>query len=280
MTESQLAAFIASHAVGLLLLVVVLLLGLTALLWLAIERWMPVVFARAAPLWQRLDARGYGARYLGLHAAGSFVLAATGLAVFLELADEIGADEELSSFDLALASALGRTVSLQTLRAFAYVTHLGDAWVLIAAGVLIALVLFVRREWLLAWSWTIATAGGGLLNSGLKLLFARPRPEFLHDVVAARGYSFPSGHAAGSMVFYGMLAYLIVRHSPRAWHVPSVVLAMLVIVFVGASRVLLQVHFLSDVLAGWAVAATWTALCVAGLEALRLGQWRRPRAPG
>jgi undecaprenyl-diphosphatase len=71
------------------------------------------------------------------------------------------------------------------------------------------------------------------------------------------------------MLVYGLLGYLIVRHAPRAWHVPVALVSVALIVFVGSSRVLLQVHYLSDVLAGYASGAAWVALCIAGLEVVR-----------
>jgi undecaprenyl-diphosphatase len=63
-----------------------------------------------------------------------------------------------------------------------------------------------------------------------------------------------------------------VRHTPRAWHLPVALVGIALIVFVGSSRVVLQVHYLSDVLAGYASAAAWVAIWVAGLETARMRQ--------
>jgi undecaprenyl-diphosphatase len=71
------------------------------------------------------------------------------------------------------------------------------------------------------------------------------------------------------MLVYGLLAYILIRHTPRAWHLPTAAVAVTLIVFIGFSRVLLQVHYLSDVLAGYASAAAWGALCIAGYESVR-----------
>jgi undecaprenyl-diphosphatase len=97
----------------------------------------------------------------------------------------------------------------------------------------------------------------------------RRRP--LHDhAFASDGFSFPSGHASGSLLVYGMLACLVIRGTAPRGHLPVAAMALVLVVFVGASRVLLQVHWFSDVLGGWAVAAAWMGLCIGGLEAVRL----------
>jgi undecaprenyl-diphosphatase len=79
------------------------------------------------------------------------------------------------------------------------------------------------------------------------------------------------------MLVYSLLGYLLVRHTARAWHLPIAVATVALIVFVGSSRVLLQVHWFSDVLAGFASAAAWSALWVAALETAR---WREKKAGG
>jgi membrane-associated phospholipid phosphatase len=278
MTIPEAADLIARNAVPLLLALSVLALGAAALLWHIIERYAPRLVLRVAPLWRRLDRRGLAARYLGVHAIASFAVAGAATYAFVELADEISPDEELGQFDLALSRALGETLSPATLRFFAKLTHLGDFNVLAPLVAAVAVLLFVRRERIMAAALVIITGGAALLNDTLKSVFARARPEFVHGFTEASGFSFPSGHSAGSLAVYGTLAYVAVRLVPRAWRVPCVALAMLLIVFVGASRILLQVHFASDVLGGWACAATWTSLCIAGLEAWRLGLARRAPA--
>jgi membrane-associated phospholipid phosphatase len=132
-------------------------------------------------------------------------------------------------------------------------------------------VLLVLKGWVLAGAWAVATIGGGVLNLLLKSIFERPRPLHDHGLVTETSFSFPSGHASGSMLIYSLLGYLIVRRTPPRWHIPVAIGMSALIIFVGSSRVILQVHYFSDVLAGYASAAAWVALCIAGLEAVR---WR------
>jgi membrane-associated phospholipid phosphatase len=287
------ADFLARHAVAVLSAVAAIMLLLTFVLWRLIERFGTRLWQYASRGWDALRASslaqqlrrvpGLGfalthtltaTRYLGLYALASFVVALGALGAFFELADEIDVDEDIARFDAELATALSRHLSTEVLSATATITHLGDAGFLIALGTLVTLILLVKRRVLLASAWAIATGAGALLNLLLKSIFERTRPVHDHGIVVADGWSFPSGHAAGAMLVYGLLAYVLIRHTERSWHLPIAIVAVALIVFVGFSRVLLQVHYLSDVLAGYMSAASWGLLCVAGLEAVR---WRGKR---
>lgn len=285
---NELADLIALHAIPLLLAMATGLLVVGAVVWHFVERFGPVLWQLVLTAWNALRDSELATwvravpglsrvlthsltvgRYLGLYALASFAAAFAALAVFFEVADEIGVDEELAQFDGALSAALGQHLSSRELQIAALVTHLGDRNFLVGLGVIVTLALLILRHRLLAVAWASATGAGALLNVALKSLFARARPVHEHGVVVADGWSFPSGHAAGSMLVYGLLAYLVVRFSPRIWHLPTAILTALLVVFVGFSRVLLQVHYLSDVLAGYLSAAAWGLLCIAGLEAVR-----------
>jgi undecaprenyl-diphosphatase len=90
-----------------------------------------------------------------------------------------------------------------------------------------------------------------ILNEVLKRVFKRPRPSYQH-LVSIGGYSFPSGHAAVSLTFYGYLIYLVYKsnYSNRI-KIPIIVLLIFLILLIGYSRVYLNVHYFSDVLAGF-----------------------------
>uniref|UniRef100_UPI00286A84FF phosphatase PAP2 family protein n=1 Tax=Methylibium sp. TaxID=2067992 RepID=UPI00286A84FF len=96
----------------------------------------------------------------------------------------------------------------------------------------------------------------------LKALFARARPVHDGGALLAHGYSFPSGHSSGAVVAYGMLAFVLLRVLPKAWHLPVVLLATAIAFSVGSSRIFLHVHYPSDVLAGFASGAAWLAVCL------------------
>ena len=170
-----------------------------------------------------------------------------------------------------------RSVPMVALQFFAAVTRLGDVATMtgLCIAVTVGLVV-VRRRWL-AFGWVVAIAGNGLLNQTLKHVFERVRP--LHDdgLVAAHGFSFPSGHSSGAVVGYGMLAYVATRFLPPRWHLPVWIAAVLLALTIGASRMFLRVHFASDVLAGFATGSAWLAVCLASIV---LGRWVRDRRAG
>ncbi|WP_326534981.1 phosphatase PAP2 family protein [Pseudorhodoferax sp.] len=204
---------------------------------------------------------------LWLALGAGVVLAAA--ALFAETMEAMQADEELGVFDTRLAEVLAQGLAPQALRVVGTATHLGDPIVLTALVVLVGAALLWRGRQGLALGWVVACAGNGVLNQLLKQIFARVRPLHEHGFAVADGYSFPSGHTSGSVVVYGMLAYLGVRLLPPRWHLPGVLLAAALAFCMGVSRVLLQVHWASDVLAGFASGLAWLAVCVVAIEMRR-----------
>jgi undecaprenyl-diphosphatase len=107
-----------------------------------------------------------------------------------------------------------------------------------------------------------STLGGVLLSEVLKRLFDRPRPSLVPHLERVVSPAFPSGHAMLAAAFYFVVAALLARQAARRgtragiWAVAAALVAL-----VGASRVVLGVHYPTDVLAGWAAGAAWAAAC-------------------
>jgi membrane-associated phospholipid phosphatase len=115
----------------------------------------------------------------------------------------------------------------------------------------------------------VGVGGAELLDVILKLIFARPRPSLPDPLLALTSYSFPSGHAMGSMAFYGLLAYLAIqRLSTWRWRVAVVIAMVFLILLIGFSRMYLGVHYLSDVLAGYAAGFAWLVITITGVETI------------
>jgi membrane-associated phospholipid phosphatase len=289
------ADFVARHAVVVLVALAIALLALSAAAWRMLTTAGPRTWLLATNFWNRArDTRlahrlrhvpmlGWLlrgtltiARYFGIVAIIAAIASVGAMVLFFEVADEIRAGETLAEFDIALSTALREHLAMETLSVFAIITRLGDPEVLVAIASVVFAVLAVKRAWLLAVAWAGTTLGGAFMNRVLKSIFERTRPLHDHGLTLEGGWSFPSGHASGSMLVYGLLAYLIVRNTPSVWHLPVALTGAAIIVFVGSSRVLLQVHYLSDVLGGYAGAAVWLGICIAALEAVR---WRRVACP-
>jgi undecaprenyl-diphosphatase len=117
--------------------------------------------------------------------------------------------------------------------------------------------------------WCGAIGGGQVLNTVLKTLVARSRPVFEHPIVIDDGYGFPSGHSMLSVVAYGLLAYLIYQTLTVRWQqVSLIVLTTFSVLLIGLSRIILGVHFTSDVLAGYTIGIIWLSITVVVLQVL------------
>ncbi|WP_295955658.1 phosphatase PAP2 family protein [Rhodoferax sp.] len=214
--------------------------------------------------------------YLGVRLAAGFAVIVAAAWVFAELAEKLGTDGTMGRADQALADSLRTQLPLAALQGFALLTRLADTATVTGLCILVAVLLVWRgRRWL-ALGWVLAVAGNGVLNTTLKQIFARVRPVHDDGLVVAHGFSFPSGHSSGSVVLYGMLAYVLCRFVPPRWHFPLVLAAVALAFSVGVSRVFLRVHFASDVLAGFASGTAWLVVCITSIG---LTRWMYPQ-PG
>lgn len=212
-----------------------------------------------------------------LNLVAGFGIVAAGATGFAEIAEQLGPGGTMARVDDALSAAIGTHVGAATLHAFTLMTQLGDALVLSALGVVFAIGLWWRHQRSLALAWVLALAGNALLNPTLKRIFERIRPVHEHGLVSEAGWSFPSGHTSGATVAYGMLAFVAIRTLPPRWHLPAVLGATGLAYTVGSSRVFLQVHFASDVAAGFASGGAWLMVCVVSIVLSE--RWRLARLP-
>lgn len=282
MSPTELAELVATHLWVTLTIITSVMVLLAWTCWYSLQQWGGRIVALSGLWFKRIHVHSRRlrtpafvstawqiARRLGIQALMSAAFAVAASVAFFEIADEIGGDEDLGQFDVALSAALGRHASDEQLQTFATLTHLGDKAFLMPLVAVVAVLLLRRRRVFTATAWVVACALGGLLNVALKEIFARSRPAFVHGFATADGWSFPSGHSSGAIIVYGLLGYLAVLHTPKSVHIPAAAVAMTLVVCVGLSRVILQVHYFSDVLGGYAFGASWVAAWIAGLEMLR-----------
>jgi len=131
-----------------------------------------------------------------------------------------------------------------------------DATVLGAASVLIAVILFIKRRGRYGVLLLGAMAGDVLLVQMCKTVMASPRP--LNEILAETGYSFPSGHVTGSVVFFGVLTYFAWTHwSSAQVKVSTAGLYVAMVAIAGFDRIYLNVHWLSDIMGAVFLGVFW-----------------------
>ena len=206
--------------------------------------------------WHRgaVDACGGFVRRHGWRLALLFAGMLLPMWVFLELADEVH-EAEAIPFDEPVLLFAQSIASEGFDRVFLFFSKIGYAWGVVPVDIALVVVLLALRRWGEGLFAAVATGGSALLNLATKRLFARDRPALWESISPEATYSFPSGHAMGSMTLALVLVLLAWPTRLRWWAVA----AMAVFVpMVGLSRVYLGVHYPSDILAGWAAAALWT----------------------
>ena len=146
-------------------------------------------------------------------------------------------------------------------RAIQLVTDLGGTWFVIGLALVVCVVEYVRipNRWIPVFLLTVLLGEVVLVNT-IKELLHRVRPTF-NPITETLGPSFPSGHSATAAAFYAAVALVLARRPrPRARSLLAGAAVALAIA-VAASRVLLGVHWLSDVVAGLAFGWAWFAIC-------------------
>jgi undecaprenyl-diphosphatase len=238
---------------------------LTAVRWMerrAATRWLVVLGRRYRPQLQFLWARVTPGGTFGLEFTTLMATLAVSLFVLIAYIVVIGREPgptpgDLTAFDLAEQLRVGWLTSLA--KAVTFLGSGGFAWTLTA---ICAALLATRRRWA---EFGVLVAGMTLASIGfheIKDAVDRPRPE--GGLVDASGSSFPSGHAAHSVLYLWIAVTIVIRLRPGITRKAAVVLTGLALTAaVGLSRVYLEVHYLSDVSGGWALGAACFAFCAA-----------------
>lgn len=235
----------------------------------------------AKPLPARLWALGKAE----LGALAALFIAAGGLSAFLWIADEMS-EEGPRGIDYRVLmfmrpgpdphDALG-PAWLQ--HAATELTTLGGTTNLTLFVLIAVIFLLLHRRVASAVFVIIAVLGGTGISELVKTLFGRDRPPLIYRAVETSNASFPSGHAMLSTITYLTLGAMLAQVMPeRRQKVFVFTTAVLLALIIGASRVFLGVHWLTDVLAGWSLGAAWAMVCWLAAWSIRrfLAQHRTP----
>lgn len=218
---------------------------------------------------------------VGLYFTVSLFLCVALAVTFALLAGEVFEDTITpKSFDGVVGGFLVGARSPGLTRAMRMVTFFGDRWFLLFATAAVGSGLLLARHRVSALLFAGSVAGGLGLTLAFKIAFARARPRLWPALVQETTYSFPSGHAAMSTVFFGGLVAVIFHLSPRRLdRIASVCVALLFVAAVAVSRVYLGVHWATDTLAGILVGLFWVTLYATGAEYVARAALRK-RPPG
>jgi membrane-associated phospholipid phosphatase len=209
----------------------------------------------------------------GLALSLALLVVLAGGIVLALLAVAVRSSDVLAGVDSSVAEWGNHHASAWSHDALTLVTDLGETWTVLVVAVAVAIVDFVRtrNRWVVPFLITVIV-GDKLLTEAIKQLVDRARPT-IEAVAATLGPSFPSGHTSAAAASWAAFALVAGRWwGRRAW--PALAgLAVGIAVGVAASRVLLDVHWLTDVLAGLALGWAWFAVCAIafGGRVLRFG---------
>lgn len=155
--------------------------------------------------------------------------------------------------DQAFGSGLVARVKPLTHDIFAVVTILGNTYFVAVVTVLISFAFIIKKQWQQLVIFLLAILSGWQLNNFLKAMVSRPRPAYPEAVHHMTSFSFPSGHAMISVLLFGSLTYILLPYlKTKAARRALLVGAVLLTLLVGFSRLVLGVHFLTDIAAGFA----------------------------
>lgn len=224
--------------------------------------------------WEFVIRRFAPGEYLGLHLTIGLIVSIVALWVFGGVTEDVIHHDSLTQFDIALLEWFHSHSTPTVTTLFAAISLLGSVLVLTTLGLFVAILLSLRRRWLLFSGWVAALGGAGVLDALLKHIIRRPRPPYAAAVLHSNTFSFPSGHAMASLIGYGMLTYLLIVFWAHRWQLRLAILstAAVLILAIGISRLYLGVHYFSDVVGGYAAGALWLSACLTGIQITRSGR--------
>ncbi|MBI2710804.1 MAG: phosphatase PAP2 family protein [Actinobacteria bacterium] len=225
------------------------------------------------PVTRRLGpVERYGLRLVLL--AGAIVVVTLPFGLLLE---QVATDGSFTRADLWLARWLhgrvvGRPVAVDALQVLSF---LGKPIFLAGVVVVVGAWLVRQHSWRLITFLVVTAIGGGIVDSVMKVVVARPRPRFDKPVASAIGKSFPSGHAMSSTIVYGSVLLILLPVVAQSRRRPLLAGTALLLVLIGLSRLALGVHYLTDVAGGWLLGAAWLSASVAAFETWRVDRGQR-----
>lgn len=204
---------------------------------------------------RRFDLRDF----YGLSLTFLWVVIGCILVLFIVLAEAVATLNSIVSIDYFISAQMSLLRDSDVVGFFVLITSFASTPIAVLVVLFVAVNCWVKQQRYIIVGLLIATLGSTAFTSLLKYLFQRERPA--NSLLVVQTYSFPSGHATTAMALYGFIAYLLIRfHQDFAQKIRIFTIAILFILLIGLSRVILNQHYLSDVLGGYLVGAFWLTL--------------------
>jgi membrane-associated phospholipid phosphatase len=197
---------------------------------------------------------------LAIGRSGGVVLAGLAFWFFKSQADRV-VEGRAERLDLELQTAAARMHSPSTDRIMHAITQLGSHTAIGGIAGVTAIMMLRRKRKHDAWTVVVSTGGAMAINTLLKNIFRRQRPqELARRIKLPKSHSFPSGHSLLSAATYPIVAHHLVERHSMPVQALTHSLAGMIVLSVGFSRVYFGVHFPSDVLGGFAAGLGWLGL--------------------
>lgn len=210
---------------------------------------------------RRFDLRDFH----GLSLTFLWVVIGCMLVLFIALAEAVATLNSIVSIDYFISAQMSLLRDSDVVGFFVLITSFASTPIAVLVVLFVAVNCWVKQQRYIIVGLLIATLGSTAFTSLLKYLFQRERPA--NSLLVVQTYSFPSGHATTAMALYGFIAYLLIRfHQDFAQKIRIFTIAILFILLIGLSRVVLNQHYLSDVLGGYLVGAFWLTLGISITE--------------
>lgn len=199
------------------------------------------------------------------------------LGVFAFIANEVFYEHE-DAFDKSVQTIVARYSSPALIEMMMGFTFFGSSGFLLPAYILLVGYFLIKKNYRNALFISILVLSSTGLMFGLKLLFQRQRPQF-PIIKGITSYSFPSGHTLSAAIFCSILGYLVWDSQIRnIWKGLLIFLLLLLALTVGFSRIALNVHFATDVIAGFCLGVMWMILSFWVMKRWKSVTLRRPGA--
>ncbi len=190
------------------------------------------------------------------------------LFLFFGISQNIIIPDLLVAIDIRVAHLFFAFRDMKLIVFFTWITLLGEWQIIVSGAVMISFLLWLWRKRAYIIPFWIALIGSEVLVFLGKIAFHRPRPELAY--IVERGFSFPSGHAAIAVTFYGFLTYIFFRETKHWQRRANIIFLCIFIIFaIGLSRLYLGVHYVSDVLGGYLFGVLWLIIGIVIFEWIR-----------